>query len=662
MSTKTTFKRIALVAVAALGFGMLSVVPSSAVPQADTLTASTLAPTAVPGAAAATTITQTYLSTGTSDTVTATVSIVSMPTGNTTLPVLASVTTNDAGSPVKDISGLVASSGSVANGTFVKANYTLTLTTEYAGTYVVRVTPQTGSAASALTITYSITDADAAKAASATGSRVYMRSGAATTTNGNQVAQSLLLDGGNNAQTPKKDASYTNANLRTNLGTHIATQDASTSNVATLAFAGGVATASNAVANFGVILSNNETVTASTLIAAQQCGDETNVLCPGGAYTPSTRYFNAAGHPVTMTVTGPGWVRYANTIKGKTYTEASTDGSVNYIQKTFELVSDGNTGISTVTFSADGVTLKTFTVNFYGTAAKITPTLVTPVAVVGSNVGAITAIVTDASGVPVSGATVRVVSATAAAISNSYTSCTAVSTATGSVSCDLTGVAAGTSSITLTTNSASTVTTGVTSDAVSVRVGTATVATYTLTSDKAEYTPGELATITLAMKDANGLPVATSAVVAGAMTSSHALSTNGFTNGGSPTAGTSTGLVTFKVNMPVVSVSELVLTFTPTSTALAAATVKIAVLGGQAADAATAATDAALEEIDAAQAATEAANDAAQAADTATAAAQDAADAVAALSVSVAAMIDSLKKQITALTNLVIKIQKKVRA
>ena len=30
MSTKTTFKRIALVAVAALGFGMLSVVPSNA--------------------------------------------------------------------------------------------------------------------------------------------------------------------------------------------------------------------------------------------------------------------------------------------------------------------------------------------------------------------------------------------------------------------------------------------------------------------------------------------------------------------------------------------------------------------------------------------------------------------------------------------------------
>ncbi len=39
MSTKTTLKRVALVAVAATGFGLLSVVPSSAaVHQADTLT------------------------------------------------------------------------------------------------------------------------------------------------------------------------------------------------------------------------------------------------------------------------------------------------------------------------------------------------------------------------------------------------------------------------------------------------------------------------------------------------------------------------------------------------------------------------------------------------------------------------------------------------
>jgi hypothetical protein len=85
--------------------------------------------------------------------------------------------------------------------------------------------------------------------------------------------------------------------------------------------------------------------------------------------------------------------------------------------------------------------------------------------------------------------------------------------------------------------------------------------------------------------------------------------------------------------------------------------------GANAAEAnAQAATDAAAEATDAANAATDAANAAAEAADAATAAAQDAADAVAALSTQVATYISNLRKQITALTNLVIKIQKKVNA
>jgi trimeric autotransporter adhesin len=84
--------------------------------------------------------------------------------------------------------------------------------------------------------------------------------------------------------------------------------------------------------------------------------------------------------------------------------------------------------------------------------------------------------------------------------------------------------------------------------------------------------------------------------------------------------------------------------------------------GGPTAAAAQAAADAANEAIDAANAATDAANAAAEAADAATAAAQDAADAVAALATSVEAMVNALKRQITSLTNLVIKIQKKVRA
>jgi hypothetical protein len=84
--------------------------------------------------------------------------------------------------------------------------------------------------------------------------------------------------------------------------------------------------------------------------------------------------------------------------------------------------------------------------------------------------------------------------------------------------------------------------------------------------------------------------------------------------------------------------------------------------GASATDVAQAATDAAAEATDAANAATDAANAAAEAADAATAAAQDAADAVAALSAQVATLITGLKSQLTALTNLVIKIQKKVKA
>ena len=92
------------------------------------------------------------------------------------------------------------------------------------------------------------------------------------------------------------------------------------------------------------------------------------------------------------------------------------------------------------------------------------------------------------------------------------------------------------------------------------------------------------------------------------------------------------------------------------------ATVTTAGIADTAAENAQAALDAAAEATDAANAATDAANAAAEAADAATAAAQDAADAVAALSAQVSTMMSSLKAQLTALTNLVIKIQKKVKA
>jgi hypothetical protein len=656
MSTKTTFKRIALVAVAALGLSLVAVTPSNATPQADTLTSSATTATALPGADAKITVTQTYLSTGTSDTVTATAAIVSMPAGNSVLPTwittLATGVTN-AGSPTQSISGLVASSGSVAASTYVKSNFQLVLNTQVAGTYVIKVTPQTGSVATALTLTYTI--ADTATGPTAKASRVYMQAGAGTSAN---KANALVDNGGGYAKVA--NSTVTAAALLTALGAGIATQDAdTTNNVTKLSVTGGSTTSGTTVANFGVILGNSETITASTLIGASQC-DTVRTGCAAADYTVSSSvYFNAAGFPVTATVTGPGYLKYGSDVKGKTYTELSTDGQVNYLQKSFYLVSDGVAGTSTVTFTAGGVTLGTFTVYFADVLASYTVATGTTFSgssfPVATNTGAYKVTALDANKNPIAGATVYAYSGTAA---TGTITTSATTSAAGVATFDFTGLVAGTSVITF--GNKSTLATSTITATTTAAVTGSTATTVKLSLDKAEYAPGEKMTITISATDSNGKPVAdgsraviaspTSNVVVGCT-----LSATTTLLGGSATqtcyAPATSG--EFKI-----SATEGADTASTTkATVSVTATVTNASL-----DAAQAATDAAAEATDAANAATDAANAAAEAADAATAAAQDAADAVAALSTQVAEMIDALKKQITALTNLVIKIQKKVKA
>jgi hypothetical protein len=659
MSTKTTFKRIALVAVAALGFGMLSVVPSTAVPQADTLTSSATTATALPGADAKVTITQTYLSTGTSDTVTATVQVVSMPTGNSVVPTLSTTLATgvtNAGSPVQSVSGLVASSGSVAANTFVRSNFQLILNSQVKGTYVFKVTPQTGSNATALTLTYTI--ADTAVAPTVKSSRVYMQAGAG----GANKAGAVLDNGGGYAMVA--NSTVTNAALLTALGAHIATQDANTSNVKTYNYVGGVATTGNSVANFAVILGDGDTITASTISGASQC-DTVRTGCTAGDYTPSSAlYFNAAGFPVTTTVTGPGFIKYEGVVQGKTHTELSTAGLVNYLQKSYVLVSDGTTGATTVTFTSGGVTLGTFTVNFLDKLASYTvaksTTFSTKAYAVGTNTGAITVTALDKNGLAINGATVYAYSGTAA---TATIAASAVTSATGVATFDLTGVAVGTTELSF--GNAATLATSTVVATTSAEVTGSTATTVTFTTDKADYVPGEKVTLTITAKDANGKPVADGArALLATITSNIAL-------GGTALSTTTTlfGGVATQTFFAPATPGEFTISGTKGAAALADPVSVKATVTNFAQDVAQAAADAAAEAIDAANAATDAANAAAEAADAATAAAQDAADAVAALSVQVTEQIAELKaqnialrKQLIALTNLIIKIQKKVKA
>ena len=72
MSTKTTFKRIALVAVAALGFGMLSVVPSSSTVIANSLTIDAATDSITLGESATAVLSHSFVATNVNDSVTIT--------------------------------------------------------------------------------------------------------------------------------------------------------------------------------------------------------------------------------------------------------------------------------------------------------------------------------------------------------------------------------------------------------------------------------------------------------------------------------------------------------------------------------------------------------------------------------------------------------------
>jgi hypothetical protein len=97
MSTKTTFKRVALVTVAALGFGVMSVVPSTAATSADTLTLSAATASMKDSeTSTATTATIAFYGALTSDSMSATAYITSSPAGSTAVPQLTLAETSNA--------------------------------------------------------------------------------------------------------------------------------------------------------------------------------------------------------------------------------------------------------------------------------------------------------------------------------------------------------------------------------------------------------------------------------------------------------------------------------------------------------------------------------------------------------------------------------------
>jgi hypothetical protein len=409
------------------------------------------------------------------------------------------------------------------------------------------------------------------------------------------------------------------------------------------------------------------------------------------------------GQSLSVTVSGPGLVimeaDHGTVAAGSARVAAltATDmASSNLAQ--IGINSDGTEGVSTITISQGSTVIATKTLTFYGDVATLTATQNYAIARSGitaatlattatanklgsatsadtgltvATAPAVTIVAKDAGGNFVPGVTVTAVIADATVISSvEITEAAGAALTIGAagggtflaaVRSAIGGVSGKSTTVTFRTPNPAVPGAFITADAVTFTLGGAkTGGTVTMTTDKATYEPGERMIITYKALDASGNKVY-DGVATG--TPSASKSVSGLAGGefvnGELIYGD--GASTEFQYAPTVS-GPFTLTLV-TGTATGATISGTATVADDAATtASSAAADAAAEATDAANAATDAANAAAEAADAATAAAQDAADAVAALSTSVTAMVDALRKQITSLTNLVIKIQKKVKA
>jgi len=593
MSTKTTFKRVALVAVAALSLGVLSVAPSQAAHQADTLTLTPTKSAITAGDTATATVNSTFIGVTAGDSITVNAIVTTKPTsGNGSLEfrivdsLTATVSTANLSASI--------STGVTSNNTPANTNYTLNFVSPtVAGAYVVQVYATVGTGGGTI--------------------RSSVLSWPVTVT---------AIDN-------KADATSTSIIAR---GTSVVGDVDS------------VTTFSKALTTAGA------GVQAANIKLTQKSAITTAV----------------PNESVTAVITGPGSLTTQAAATGtSTGARAVSAKNGDYIS----VYSDGTSGVATITMTGatSGVVLATEKVTFFGDAATVTAEVVKPVIGTSATAGTLLVKVKDSTGVDVTGlSSIGIVSATTANISSNYSSTATFDETKGGYLVTVTGVKAGTSALTATTKASATATTGVdAAAAVTVRVGSVTPATATVTLDKSSYAPGEKATITVVLKDATGLTLAdgdyTNIFATGGIVSSYTLGGGSDSITGTSVVGFASEKKEYTIYMPVTE-GDVKFSWTNGSNAGFASTyagkeatpVTVTVSSTGTA----AALDAANEATDAANAATDAALAAADAADAATAAAEDASAAVAALAKSVNTALNNLKKQITALTKLVNKLLK----
>jgi hypothetical protein len=462
MSTTTNFKRIALVAVAALGLGVLSSVPSQAVGnlvvtvggtattaagQSDSTTAATISLSATLENVTDT-ISVSFVGNGTlGDSVTASavagaarLIYLDTTTAARTLVGKTSITVPVAADKLDSLTAsgsYYVTAASIGN---VGAKFGIQLdsaTTQVAGTYsfTVFVKQYTAGVTNPVITTYPVSIVSPALATSSATASVV------TST----------------------------AYLATNTAAGIWQETASDSTVAIAATA-----ATLAGASVKVTLKNAASGTASVLDSLTVSIDKGNVS-------------------VGTSATG-------NAPTGKSLAAVAYTGATQYVH----VYADGSSGPATLTIKTKNAGTYTKTITFYGDAATATATVVTSV-IGASGTGAVLGTASDAlKNTLGAGTKLYAYSSDTAVVSNYGTACGAYSSTTGGVLCDLTGVKSGTANITL-RDAATVAASTVASSAVAVRVSIGEVATSAkITFNKTSYAPGEKVTAIVTVLDAAG--------------------------------------------------------------------------------------------------------------------------------------------------------------
>jgi len=452
MSTKTNFKRIALVAVAALGMGVLSSVPAQATFTVAT-TLSTVAGSPTKAKADSTnagSLTYRFFADATSDTVAITAAAKTFP--GTTVPRLNLYFGDTVGSTVA-VTG--AAAGGTGTGFSPGGN-------GHNGNESVSATVNTGVAVTTLA-------------------------------GWNQVKLLAQLD----TTQARAVGSYVFTIVATqHTGGLKSTQVSAdlTLTVAALDSESTVASAGSSSAFLHSAASGTPTADITSTVLATASTTARAWLYVNLVNTGSGQ----ASESVTITTTIGNFGPHNGTSTGKQLVVEYASGGAKY----YPIFADGTAGTAVITVKSASVTFANKSLTFYAAnPTTLVARALNTVPGVGTNTNAVEVVAKDANG-NLWGGSLAIYSDTVATISDTGTACTNANSTVGAFLCPVTGVVAGTAKVKAYASAQT-----VTSNEISLTISQATAATVKLSWDKASYAPGEKATLKVEALSSSGTAV-----------------------------------------------------------------------------------------------------------------------------------------------------------